>query len=179
MPNKPSNTPICVDSQCRFSNCTVQNTQGRSEMRGKLMDDCHHAIALSPYNAFFPKITKHCLSLSPFSLSCPLLLCVSHFLLYPFIPLFPPLSLFLLQADAGNSFLRAARSGNLDKALEHIKNGIDINTANQVRELIHQIKYLDWRAYLTTCQSLLFRLHVVFLVLNSRYVILLISKPGL
>uniref|UniRef100_A0A7N8X695 Ankyrin 1, erythrocytic a n=1 Tax=Mastacembelus armatus TaxID=205130 RepID=A0A7N8X695_9TELE len=32
---------------------------------------------------------------------------------------------------AGNSFLRAARSGNLDKALEHIKNGIDINTANQ------------------------------------------------
>uniref|UniRef100_A0AAX7TL44 Ankyrin-1 n=1 Tax=Astatotilapia calliptera TaxID=8154 RepID=A0AAX7TL44_ASTCA len=28
-------------------------------------------------------------------------------------------------------FLRAARSGNLDKALEHIKNGIDINTANQ------------------------------------------------
>uniref|UniRef100_A0A673BQ29 Ankyrin-1 n=1 Tax=Sphaeramia orbicularis TaxID=375764 RepID=A0A673BQ29_9TELE len=36
-----------------------------------------------------------------------------------------------LPADAGNSFLRAARSGNLDKALEHIKNGIDINTANQ------------------------------------------------
>uniref|UniRef100_A0A7N8Y5Q3 Ankyrin 1, erythrocytic a n=1 Tax=Mastacembelus armatus TaxID=205130 RepID=A0A7N8Y5Q3_9TELE len=36
-----------------------------------------------------------------------------------------------LSADAGNSFLRAARSGNLDKALEHIKNGIDINTANQ------------------------------------------------
>uniref|UniRef100_A0A671V3Y1 Ankyrin-1 n=1 Tax=Sparus aurata TaxID=8175 RepID=A0A671V3Y1_SPAAU len=33
--------------------------------------------------------------------------------------------------DAGNSFLRAARSGNLDKALDHIKNGIDINTANQ------------------------------------------------
>lgn len=33
-------------------------------MRGKLMDDCHHAIALSPYNALNPKITKHCLSLS-------------------------------------------------------------------------------------------------------------------
>uniref|UniRef100_A0A8C1JWX4 Ankyrin-1 n=1 Tax=Cyprinus carpio TaxID=7962 RepID=A0A8C1JWX4_CYPCA len=28
-------------------------------------------------------------------------------------------------------FLRAARSGNLEKALDHIKNGIDINTANQ------------------------------------------------
>uniref|UniRef100_A0A3Q2QV43 Ankyrin-1 n=1 Tax=Fundulus heteroclitus TaxID=8078 RepID=A0A3Q2QV43_FUNHE len=37
----------------------------------------------------------------------------------------------MFQADAGNSFLRAARSGNLDKALEHIKNGIDINTSNQ------------------------------------------------
>ncbi|XP_035848857.1 ankyrin-1a isoform X9 [Sander lucioperca] len=35
------------------------------------------------------------------------------------------------KADAGNSFLRAARSGNLDKALDHIKNGININTANQ------------------------------------------------
>ncbi|XP_068995299.1 ankyrin-1a isoform X2 [Embiotoca jacksoni] len=35
------------------------------------------------------------------------------------------------EADAGNSFLRAARSGNLDKALDHIKNGIDVNTANQ------------------------------------------------
>ncbi|XP_038820579.1 ankyrin-1-like [Salvelinus namaycush] len=35
------------------------------------------------------------------------------------------------KADAVTSFLRAARSGNLDKALEHIKNGIDINTSNQ------------------------------------------------
>uniref|UniRef100_A0A671KT98 Ankyrin-1-like n=1 Tax=Sinocyclocheilus anshuiensis TaxID=1608454 RepID=A0A671KT98_9TELE len=34
-------------------------------------------------------------------------------------------------ADAGTSFLRAARSGNLEKALDHIKNGIDVNTANQ------------------------------------------------
>lgn len=41
--------------------------------------------------------------------------------------------LFLSQADAATSFLRAARSGNLDKALDHIKNGIDINIANQVR----------------------------------------------
>ncbi|XP_039517623.1 ankyrin-1a isoform X3 [Pimephales promelas] len=35
------------------------------------------------------------------------------------------------ETDATTSFLRAARSGNLDKALDHIKNGIDINTANQ------------------------------------------------
>uniref|UniRef100_A0A4W5RGS2 Ankyrin 1 n=1 Tax=Hucho hucho TaxID=62062 RepID=A0A4W5RGS2_9TELE len=34
-------------------------------------------------------------------------------------------------ADAVTSFLRAARSGNMDKAIDHIKNGIDINTANQ------------------------------------------------
>ncbi|XP_067340381.1 ankyrin-1 isoform X2 [Channa argus] len=38
---------------------------------------------------------------------------------------------FVNQADTGTSFLRAARSGNLDKALDHIKNGININTANQ------------------------------------------------
>uniref|UniRef100_A0A671XB07 Ankyrin-1 n=1 Tax=Sparus aurata TaxID=8175 RepID=A0A671XB07_SPAAU len=41
----------------------------------------------------------------------------------------PPLC--SLQADAATSFLRAARSGNLDKAMDHIKNGIDINTSNQ------------------------------------------------
>uniref|UniRef100_A0A8B9S676 Ankyrin 1 n=1 Tax=Apteryx owenii TaxID=8824 RepID=A0A8B9S676_APTOW len=39
--------------------------------------------------------------------------------------LFPP------KADAATSFLRAARSGNLDKALDHIRNGVDINTCNQ------------------------------------------------
>uniref|UniRef100_A0A6Q2YV73 Ankyrin-1-like n=1 Tax=Esox lucius TaxID=8010 RepID=A0A6Q2YV73_ESOLU len=38
---------------------------------------------------------------------------------------------FICGADAATSFLRAARSGNMDKALDHIKNGIDINTANQ------------------------------------------------
>nr|XP_029493795.1 ankyrin-1-like isoform X13 [Oncorhynchus nerka] len=40
------------------------------------------------------------------------------------------------KADAVTSFLRAARSGNMDKALDHIKNGIDINTANQAH-LLH------------------------------------------
>lgn len=72
------------------------------------------------------------------------------------IPLPLALSRFLLQADAGNSFLRAARSGNLDKALEHIKNGIDINTANQVRET-HMLPLgligLKWGAYLTASRS--------------------------
>uniref|UniRef100_A0A8C8SS21 Ankyrin 1 n=1 Tax=Pelusios castaneus TaxID=367368 RepID=A0A8C8SS21_9SAUR len=38
---------------------------------------------------------------------------------------------FLPQADAATSFLRAARSGNLDKALDHLRNGVDINTCNQ------------------------------------------------
>uniref|UniRef100_A0A8C8GZ57 Ankyrin-1 n=1 Tax=Oncorhynchus tshawytscha TaxID=74940 RepID=A0A8C8GZ57_ONCTS len=42
-----------------------------------------------------------------------------------------PYSLLLTRADAVSSFLRAARSGNMDKAIDHIKNGIDINTANQ------------------------------------------------
>ncbi|XP_064587143.1 ankyrin-1 isoform X10 [Zonotrichia leucophrys gambelii] len=35
------------------------------------------------------------------------------------------------QADAATSFLRAARSGNLEKALDHLRNGVDINTCNQ------------------------------------------------
>ncbi|XP_011856971.1 PREDICTED: ankyrin-1-like [Mandrillus leucophaeus] len=36
-----------------------------------------------------------------------------------------------VSADAATSFLRAARSGNLDKALDHLRNGVDINTCNQ------------------------------------------------
>lgn len=42
---------------------------------------------------------------------------------------------FSIQADAATSFLRAARSGNLDKALDHLRNGVDINTCNQVSGL--------------------------------------------
>uniref|UniRef100_A0A8C2AH65 Ankyrin-1 n=1 Tax=Cyprinus carpio TaxID=7962 RepID=A0A8C2AH65_CYPCA len=41
------------------------------------------------------------------------------------LPVLDPLT------DTSTSFLRAARSGNLEKALDHIKNGIDINIANQ------------------------------------------------
>jgi len=45
--------------------------------------------------------------------------------------------LFLLyfQSDGNTSFLRAARAGNLDKVLEHLKNNIDINTSNAVRKI--------------------------------------------
>ncbi|XP_036106472.1 ankyrin-1 isoform X11 [Molossus molossus] len=35
------------------------------------------------------------------------------------------------KVDAATSFLRAARSGNLDKALDYLRNGVDINTCNQ------------------------------------------------
>uniref|UniRef100_A0A8D0KKB0 Ankyrin-1 n=1 Tax=Salvator merianae TaxID=96440 RepID=A0A8D0KKB0_SALMN len=37
----------------------------------------------------------------------------------------------LCRADAATSFLRAARSGNIDKALDHLRSGVDINTCNQ------------------------------------------------
>lgn len=40
--------------------------------------------------------------------------------------------LFLLQSDGNTSFLRAARNGQLDKVLEHLKSNIDINTSNAV-----------------------------------------------
>ncbi|NXW36735.1 ANK2 protein, partial [Phaetusa simplex] len=39
------------------------------------------------------------------------------------------------QSDSNASFLRAARAGNLDKVVEYLKSGIDINTCNQVRYL--------------------------------------------
>ncbi|XP_055685331.1 ankyrin-3-like isoform X6 [Lutzomyia longipalpis] len=42
---------------------------------------------------------------------------------------FPSLS-SLGGSDGNTSFLRAARAGNLDKVLEHLKNNIDINTCN-------------------------------------------------
>uniref|UniRef100_A0A4W3HVX2 Ankyrin 1, erythrocytic a n=1 Tax=Callorhinchus milii TaxID=7868 RepID=A0A4W3HVX2_CALMI len=44
---------------------------------------------------------------------------------------FTTLSLSFSQADATTSFLRAARSGNLDKLLDQLKEGADINTCNQ------------------------------------------------
>lgn len=53
--------------------------------------------------------------------------------LFLFVDFLYHYSLSLLQADTSTSFLRAARSGNLEKALDHLKNGIDINIANQVR----------------------------------------------
>ncbi|XP_050795790.1 ankyrin-1 isoform X12 [Gopherus flavomarginatus] len=46
-------------------------------------------------------------------------------------PVGMPDLLHLRKADAATSFLRAARSGNLDKALDHLRNGVDINTCNQ------------------------------------------------
>uniref|UniRef100_A0A8C9TVS8 Ankyrin 1 n=1 Tax=Scleropages formosus TaxID=113540 RepID=A0A8C9TVS8_SCLFO len=52
-------------------------------------------------------------------------------LLYFSLLFFTTMIIIKGKADAATSFLRAARSGNLDKALDHIKNGIDINTANQ------------------------------------------------
>lgn len=38
----------------------------------------------------------------------------------------------MLQSDPGTAFLRAARAGQLDKVLELLDSGVDINTANAV-----------------------------------------------
>ncbi|KAM3842595.1 uncharacterized protein ACN63O_022291 [Diretmus argenteus] len=38
---------------------------------------------------------------------------------------------YLAETDVNASYLRAARAGNLEKALEHLKNGVDINICNQ------------------------------------------------
>ena len=44
-----------------------------------------------------------------------------------------------LQTDGSNSFLRAARAGNLDKVLEYLKGSIDINTSNVVSFIRRQV----------------------------------------
>ena len=38
----------------------------------------------------------------------------------------------LSKSDSNASYLRAARAGNLEKALEYLKTGVDINICNQV-----------------------------------------------
>ncbi|KAM4049873.1 ankyrin-2 isoform 31-T31 [Anomaloglossus baeobatrachus] len=43
----------------------------------------------------------------------------------------PPMPPRIRQSDSNTSFLKAARSGNLDKVLEYLKGGVDINTCNQ------------------------------------------------
>ncbi|KAG8552483.1 hypothetical protein GDO81_004544 [Engystomops pustulosus] len=40
-------------------------------------------------------------------------------------------SIAVLQSDTSASYLRAARAGNLEKALDYLKNGVDINVCNQ------------------------------------------------
>lgn len=37
-----------------------------------------------------------------------------------------------LQSDSNASYLRAARAGNLEKVLDYLKTGVDINICNQV-----------------------------------------------
>lgn len=39
---------------------------------------------------------------------------------------------FMFQTDGNTAFLRAARSGNLEKVLEFINANVDINTSNSV-----------------------------------------------
>ncbi len=41
----------------------------------------------------------------------------------------------LFQTDSNASYLRAARAGNIEKALDYIKSGVDINICNQVIHL--------------------------------------------
>lgn len=38
----------------------------------------------------------------------------------------------VLQTDTNASYLRAARAGNLEKALDYLKSGVEINICNQV-----------------------------------------------
>lgn len=61
--------------------------------------------------------------------------------------------IFVVSQTEGNtsSFLRAARSGNLDKVIEHLKNKIDINTSNSVsvkkKLLVRLVVFLNHSSY--------------------------------
>lgn len=51
--------------------------------------------------------------------------------------------MFLLQqSDTSASYLRAARAGNIEKALDYLKNGVDINVCNQVKTSFFKEKIL-------------------------------------
>lgn len=60
-----------------------------------------------------------------------------------------------MQSDGNTSFLRAARAGNLDKVLEHLKNGVDINTCNAVSEYssVHYYNTVTVKIHITMHKS--------------------------
>lgn len=65
---------------------------------------------------------------------------VCRLFFWSYLPSRQTLNSFLLpffsQSDSNASFLRAARAGNMDKVVEYLKGGIDINTCNQVSDPI-------------------------------------------
>uniref|UniRef100_A0A670IRX5 Ankyrin 3 n=1 Tax=Podarcis muralis TaxID=64176 RepID=A0A670IRX5_PODMU len=63
---------------------------------------------------------------SAIDVSASLSLCLVFRILNVLFPLF-----LLLQSDTNASYLRAARAGNLEKALDYLKSGVDINICNQ------------------------------------------------
>lgn len=150
---------VCVPHYLTCVSTDFQIALSKKDLEGGMtweeIIDTKRLVLQIPFKGILTK------SPSPFFLSTPLFYVPFTFSYTPYPPPLS-LSLFLLQADAGNSFLRAARSGNLDKALEHIKNGIDINTANQVRELhIIQIEFVQvitsgWQGHLTVSHWFLF-----------------------
>ena len=58
------------------------------------------------------------------------------------------------QTDGGTGFLRAARSGNIDKVLEYLSNSVDIDVCNAVslRKLLRARLYVYIRAVRTVLQ---------------------------
>uniref|UniRef100_A0A2K6MUV3 Ankyrin 2 n=1 Tax=Rhinopithecus bieti TaxID=61621 RepID=A0A2K6MUV3_RHIBE len=63
-----------------------------------------------------PKVANLFMSIFPLQVTCPQM---------------KPEAANIEKSDSNASFLRAARAGNLDKVVEYLKGGIDINTCNQ------------------------------------------------
>ncbi len=50
------------------------------------------------------------------------------------------------QAEANQSFLRAARSGNIGKITEHLNSNVDLNTVSSVSSIFLKIKFMAWES---------------------------------
>lgn len=66
--------------------------------------------------------------------AAPVFVCVINAPAVALLIVFSSLS-SILQTDVNACYLRSARAGNLEKALDYLKNGVDINICNQVTQM--------------------------------------------
>lgn len=58
------------------------------------------------------------------------------------------------QSDPSTAFLRAARAGQLEKVLEYLESGVDINASNAVSNILFFIIFKKFYHYLNVYKHL-------------------------